>query len=280
LRLEDEIDLSRGEMLVAPTQPPRVARAFAAQLVWLHSDPFEIGKTYLVKHAVRQTKIKGTRILSRINVNTFAKENAVRLRMNDIAEVQLESSLPLFFDPYSKNRTTGSFILIDALTNATVGAGMILGASVETDTTDHNLWDATDSAERMSRVSGAQRAERNGHAAAVIVIGNCGTVGPQIERLLFARGFQALLVEASDIQPSELLHFARLFIAAGFVLIYTGEINEADRRQLATDSANRLYLLEGDSGAKSEEEIMPRVLAIADSLRSSADAQDANQVNT
>jgi bifunctional enzyme CysN/CysC/sulfate adenylyltransferase subunit 1 len=246
----------------------------------LHSDPFEAGKTYLVKHAVRQTKIKAARIVNRINVNTFARENAARLRMNDIAEVELESSLPLFFDAYSTNRITGSFILIDALTNATVGAGMITEASGEDGVANRPAWDATDSGELTARVTAGQRQERNGHAAAVIVTGVRSHLGPQIERLLFARGFQAVLVESSDIPPSELLRFARLFIAAGFILIYSGDVpGEADREQLSADSGKRFYLLDGGNAPKTEEEAMRDVLAIAESLRAVPDAEDRKRVN-
>jgi sulfate adenylyltransferase large subunit len=280
LRLEDEIDLSRGEMLVSPARPPRMGRAFSAQLVWLHSDPFEVGKTYLIKHAVRQTRIKGTRIVNRININTFAKETATRLRMNDIAEVELESSLPLFFDPYSKNRTTGSFILIDVLTNATVGAGMITGTSGEQGVANQTAWDAVDSGELTERVTAEQRQERNGHAAGVIVTGSRTHLGPQIERLLFARGFQAVLVGGADIPPSELLRVARICIAAGFILIYAGDVpGEADREQLSADSNKHFFLLDGGNAPRTEEEIMRNVLAIAESLRAVPEAEDGKKVN-
>lgn len=280
LRLEDEIDLSRGEMLVSPTGPPHVSRAFSARMVWLHGDPLELGKTYLVKHAVRQAKIKATRIVNRVNVNTFAKESATRLRMNDIAEVEFESSVPLFFDPYSKNRTTGSFILIDSLTNATVGAGMISDVSVEDTVTNSLAWDTAASGELTVRVTAEQRYERNGHAAAVIVLGCLRDLGPGIERLLFARGFQVVLAEASEIPPSELLRFARLAIVAGFILIYSGDLpGDADRKQISEETDGRLFLLDGANAADSQEEILPRVLAFAESLRALPDRQNGNKVN-
>src|ERR1700736_6228082 len=125
IRLEDEIDLSRGDMLVGFENGPRVSRRFRAMVVWLHASPLEVGRTYLVKHTARQTKIRALRIRHRVNVNTLEQEQATQLNMNDIASVEFEAHVPLFFDPYSSNRATGGFILIDAISNATVGAGMI-----------------------------------------------------------------------------------------------------------------------------------------------------------
>ena len=125
LQLEDEIDLSRGDMLVSPENGPRVSRRFRAMLVWLHATPLEVGQTYHVKHTTRQTKIRALQIHHRVNVNTFDQEQASELNMNEIASVEFEAHVPLFFDPYASNRATGSFILIDAVSNATVGAGMM-----------------------------------------------------------------------------------------------------------------------------------------------------------
>ena len=125
LQLEDEIDLSRGDMLVSPENGPRVSRRFRAMVVWLHATPLEVGRTYLVKHTTRQTRIRALQIRHRVNVNTLEQEQASELNMNEIASVEFEAHVPLFFDPYASNRATGSFILIDAISNATVGAGMI-----------------------------------------------------------------------------------------------------------------------------------------------------------
>src|SRR5713226_5255299 len=125
LQLDEEIDLSRGDMLVSPDHLPRVSRKFHASVVWLHGTSLEVGRTYLVKHTARQTKIRALRIRHHVNVNTLAHEPATRLEMNEIGSVAFETHVPLFFDPYSSNRTTGSLILIDPATNATVGAGMI-----------------------------------------------------------------------------------------------------------------------------------------------------------
>lgn len=262
LRLEDEIDLSRGEMLVSTTQPPRVSRAFGAKVVWLHSDPMEVGKTYLVKHAVRQAKIKATRIINRVDVNTFAEEPASRLQMNDIAEAEFETGVPLFFDPYAKNRTTGSFILIDALTNATVGAGMITHASVAE---EHPR-------DRNAPVRAEERRAKNGHDAAVIVTGSRSDLADRIDRELFERGFQTVTAYQGEIEPSELLRFARLAKSGGLILIYSGDApEEPARKQIAETIGKQLFVLVSEEKPLADdEELIHRVLEFVESLRVAA----------
>src|SRR5262249_50053663 len=156
----------RGDMLVAAQNPPRASRTFRAKVVWMHAQPLELGSTYLVKHTARQTKIRGTQIRHRVNVNTLAHESAERLQMNEIAEIDFETNVSLFFDPYSRNRTTGSFILIDPLTNATLGAGMIEDA-----TGSPNELASRDESSSQ-RVSPRERHERNGHLPAIILTEN------------------------------------------------------------------------------------------------------------
>src|SRR5207245_3275257 len=115
----------RGDMLASPESGPRVSKRFRSMVVWLHETPLEVGRTYLVKHTARQTKIRAVQIRHRVNINTLEEEQAAQLNMNDVASVEFEAHVPLFFDPYAGNRATGSFIMIDAVSNATVGAGMI-----------------------------------------------------------------------------------------------------------------------------------------------------------
>src|ERR1700694_2447994 len=125
LKLENEIDLSRGDMLVSPAHPPMVSSQFSAAIVWLNETPLQLNHTYLAKHTTRQVKAKVTRIEYRVDVNNLNHESSQELAMNGIAIVELATSAPLFFDSYEISRTTGSFILVDPLSNATVGAGMI-----------------------------------------------------------------------------------------------------------------------------------------------------------
>jgi bifunctional enzyme CysN/CysC/sulfate adenylyltransferase subunit 1 len=133
VELEDEIDLSRGEMLVASSGDeaglPGVSRHLRAMVVWMHEEPLVVGRTYIVKHTTRTVRATVKAIRYRVDVGSLEHAQAERLAMNEIAEVELETSLPLFFDAYAESRTTGALILIDGLTNATVGAGMIVAVA-------------------------------------------------------------------------------------------------------------------------------------------------------
>jgi bifunctional enzyme CysN/CysC/sulfate adenylyltransferase subunit 1 len=136
LELEDEIDLSRGEMLIAESQqPPHTSTRFRAMVVWMAEDPLVVGKSYLIKHTTRTVRGTIRAIRYSVEVNTAEHRDATQLAMNDIAEVEFDTSLPLFFDTYVENREMGAFILIDAITNATVGAAMI-NATVEDEASD------------------------------------------------------------------------------------------------------------------------------------------------
>jgi bifunctional enzyme CysN/CysC/sulfate adenylyltransferase subunit 1 len=128
VELEDAIDLSRGEMLVSPGRLPHIARSFSARVVWMHEDPLRVGAAYLAKHSTRTVRVTVTAIRHRVDIATMLHVDADLIAMNDIAEVEFEAGKPLFFDSYLDNRDTGNLILIDPLTNATVGAAMISNA--------------------------------------------------------------------------------------------------------------------------------------------------------
>jgi sulfate adenylyltransferase large subunit len=139
VELEDEIDLSRGDMLVRPDELPHGVQHFEGKVVWMHEPPLAVGQTYLAKHTTRTVRAKVKAIRYRIDVNSFAHVPAHQLEMNDIAEVEFETNLPIFFDTYAENRLTGSMILIEPLTNATVGAVMIDRALEKSSTGSHDL---------------------------------------------------------------------------------------------------------------------------------------------
>jgi bifunctional enzyme CysN/CysC/sulfate adenylyltransferase subunit 1 len=129
--LDDEIDLSRGEMLIdAEAEAPIQSNAFSAALVWMSEQPLVTGQTYLLKHTTRLVRARVRLIRHRTDVVTSEHHPVSSLQMNDIAEVEFETNLPLFFDRYEDSRPLGSFILIDPLSNATAAAGMI-SSSVE-----------------------------------------------------------------------------------------------------------------------------------------------------
>jgi sulfate adenylyltransferase large subunit len=123
--LEDELDISRGEMLAAAHQPPAVAANFFADLVWMDAQPLDLGKSYLLKHTSQTVKARVRAIRHRVNMQTLDHEPAATLELNSIGKVELEATRPLFLDTYAAHRHTGSFILIDAVSHATVAAGMV-----------------------------------------------------------------------------------------------------------------------------------------------------------
>lgn len=126
LTLEDEIDVSRGDMLVHPNNVPLIATHFEAMLVWMAEEPMQPGKQYFLKHTTTMTPGVMTDIRYRINVNTLHREDATQLALNEIGRCALALEKPIACDPYRKNRTSGAFVIIDRLTNNTVGAGMII----------------------------------------------------------------------------------------------------------------------------------------------------------
>lgn len=125
LLLADEIDISRGDMLVKSDEPPLQTKQLEATVCWLAETPLERTRTYLIRHTTRDAKAKLTGIAWRMDVNTLERQEATQLAMNDIARVSFKLAQPLFIDPYEKNRSTGAFIVIDESTNNTVGAGMV-----------------------------------------------------------------------------------------------------------------------------------------------------------
>ncbi|MBI5484344.1 MAG: sulfate adenylyltransferase subunit CysN [Deltaproteobacteria bacterium] len=128
LTLADEIDVSRGDMLTAPEAPPIHARHPEAHLVWMHDQPLQPGQIYLVKTATAVTPGRVTGVQYTVDVNTLEQKQAPTLGLNEIGVVRLELDRPISFDSYSQNRDTGSFILIDRFSNATVAAGMVITA--------------------------------------------------------------------------------------------------------------------------------------------------------
>ncbi|SNB45124.1 sulfate adenylyltransferase subunit CysN [Geobacter sp. DSM 9736] len=131
--LSDEIDISRGDMLTPTDAPPLHTRHPEAHLVWLHDEPLQPGQLYLVKTASAVTPGRVTAVHYGVDVNTLEQKQVTTLGLNGIGVVRLELDRPVSFDPYRQNRETGSFILIDRYTNATVAAGMVISAPVDPD---------------------------------------------------------------------------------------------------------------------------------------------------
>ena len=131
LTLEDEIDVSRGDMLVHPNNIPLIATHFEAMLVWMAEEPMQPGKQYFLKQTTTMTPGIITDVQYRIDVNTLHREDATQLALNEIGRCTFALEKPIACDPYRKNRTSGAFVVIDRLTNNTVGAGMIIDRNQE-----------------------------------------------------------------------------------------------------------------------------------------------------
>jgi len=131
LTLTDEIDISRGDMLAAPDLPPLHTRHLKAHLVWLLDEPLQTGRSYLVKTATALTPGRIISMQYAVDINSLEQKPATTLGLNEIGVGFLELDRPGAFDPYRQNRHTGSFIVIDRITNATVAAGMVIAAAPE-----------------------------------------------------------------------------------------------------------------------------------------------------
>lgn len=129
LTLEDEIDISRGEMLVHPDSLPLVGRGFEAMLVWMDEEPMDRSKQYFIKHTTNQTRTHIEDIRYKVDVNTLEQSKVEGLKLNEIGKVLFTTAKPLFFDPYQRIKNTGAFILIDPITHSTCAVGMILDAA-------------------------------------------------------------------------------------------------------------------------------------------------------
>ena len=129
LTFEDEVDASRGDIIVKPGNVPAMSDTVEAMLVWMSEEPMVPGKTYIVKHSTQQITGSIESLRYRIDVNTLHSSPSPQLNLNEIGRCRLSLNEPICFDPYKSNRSTGALILIDRITNATVAAAMILDRS-------------------------------------------------------------------------------------------------------------------------------------------------------
>ena len=207
LTLEKEVDVSRGDLLVHPNNLPHVDERFEAMLVWMAEEPMILGKQYSVKHASKQVNAQVSDIRYRVNVNTLAHEHTNRLGLNEIAHVVVDLAQPVAFDPYRKNRATGAFVVVDRLTNNTVGAGMILDREAARPEAGAKAIVADAVREYSVRHSGqvapADRAKRLGQKpATVFLTGLVGsgrsTLAYALERRLFDLGRSANVLDGRN----------------------------------------------------------------------------------
>ena len=221
ITLTDEIDVSRGDMLVRPQNVPEVETGIEAMMCWMAEEPLQSNRHYILRHTTREVKAFVDEIVYRVDVNTLHREDSDTLQLNEIGRVRVTTAAPLFFDPYRQAKATGAFVLIDPYSNATVAAGMIRGAAQSPD-------EIAGRAARLERSADAaaasearqvspnvvweglnipreQREAAQGHQAAVLwFTGLSGsgktTVAREVERRLFDAGVKTMLLDGDQVR--------------------------------------------------------------------------------
>jgi bifunctional enzyme CysN/CysC len=229
--LEDEIDISRGDVLAAADAPPQVADQFEATVIWMHDDAMLPGRTYLMKIGARTVNATVAPLKYRVNVNTMERQPAERLELNDIGVCELELDRRIAFEPYAESRDLGGFILIDRLTNNTVGAGLLHFALRRADNVH---WQALD-------VGKPARARIKGQKPCILwLTGLSGagksTIANLVERRLLAGGRHTYLLDGDNVRHGlnkdlgftaqdrvenirRVAEVARLMVDAGLIVI-------------------------------------------------------------
>jgi bifunctional enzyme CysN/CysC len=207
LTLEDEIDVSRGDMIVRPGNVPHVHHKFEAMVVWMHEDALVPGKQYLIKQTTRTSPGVINTLRYRIDVNTMHRQDAPVLKLNEIGRCQITLSQPICFDAYRRNRSTGAFIIIDRISNSTVAAGMILDRETGDGVQGH--WDDESQSaaqhDERSSVTLQERSARFGQKPVTILLtGLTGsgksTTAYALERKLFDRGRAATVLDGTNMR--------------------------------------------------------------------------------
>ena len=197
LTLEDEIDVSRGDMLVHADNQPRIADSFEAMLVWMAEEPMLPGKKYDIKRATSYVPGSIASITHRVDVNTLEHGPASSLALNEIGRVKVALDAPIALDGYEQNRTTGAFIIIDRLTNGTVGAGMIIADPVTHGASGHHG--------ALAHVSTEERAARFGQQPATVLFTGLSGAGKStlayaVERKLFDMGRAVFVLDGQNLR--------------------------------------------------------------------------------
>ena len=192
--LVDDVDVSRGDMLVHPNNMPRLEQELEAMLVWMSEESLQPQREYILKHTTVVVPAVVADVRYRINVNTLHRESCQKLELNEIGRVRIETPRRLAFDAYVKNRATGAFILIDRMTNATVGAGMVLDRDPAEAVLPRPVSTAT------GEPTAQEWAARLGQAPLSIRIAgrNASRVASELRTRLFRRGFVFEILTGND----------------------------------------------------------------------------------
>jgi hypothetical protein len=259
LTLEDEIDVSRGDVLVEENDPPLVGCEFETIVVWMHPEPLDVHKIYLLKHTTRNVRARVKQLRYRIDVNTLERSPASSLELNDIAALDLQTTVPLYFDPYSENRTTGSFIVIDPTSNATVAAGIIERA-IDQRPSVRSVGTPAD----RGRSSNQERTLRFGHPSAAVWLRGRPRVAELVERRLFDEGWHVQLVGPTDFLPHELITVAKAFRLSGTIAVFSPLDDGTNQRQAVRAIFGPEAFFALDSGDRSDDESATHIV---DALR-------------
>jgi bifunctional enzyme CysN/CysC len=247
LTLEDEIDISRGDVLADPQARPEVADQFQAHLIWMSETELLPGRSYLIKTGARTVAATVTAIQHKIDVNSFQELAAKTLALNEVAVVSIDTQEPIAFDPYGDNHETGAFIVIDRVSNLTLGAGMI-SRGLRRATNVH--WQALD-------VSKTSRAAAKGQKPAVLwFTGLSGagksTIANLVEKKLLSLGHHTYLLDGDNVRHGlnrdlgfaaadrvenirRVAEVARLMVDAGLITLVSFISPYRSERQLARD---------------------------------------------
>ncbi len=247
LTLEDEIDVSRGDMLVHADSRPRIADGFEAMLVWMGEEPMLPGKKYDIKRATSYVPGSIASITHKVDVNTLEQGAASSLQLNEIGKVKVSLDAPIALDGYEQNRTTGAFIVIDRLTNGTVGAGMIIADPVAHGSGGHHG--------TLAHVSTDERATRFGQQPATVLFTGLSGAGKStlayaVERKLFDMGRAVYVLDGQNLRhdlnkglPQDragrtenwrrAAHVARQFNEAGLLTLAAFVAPDAEGREQA-----------------------------------------------
>lgn len=245
LTLEDEIDVSRGDMLVHADNRPLVSDAFDAMLVWMSEEPMLPGKKYDIKRATSYMPGSIPSITHKVDVNTLEQGAASSLQLNEIARVKVSLDAPIALDGYEQNRTTGAFIVIDRLTNGTVGAGMIIAEPQS----------GAGHRDPLGHVSSEERAARFGQQPATVLFTGLSGAGKStlayaVERKLFDAGRAVYVLDGQNLRhdlnkglPQDragrtenwrrAAHVARQFNEAGLLTLAAFVAPDAEGREQA-----------------------------------------------
>ncbi|WP_018237891.1 sulfate adenylyltransferase subunit CysN [Ensifer sp. BR816] len=195
LVLADEVDASRGNMLVAPAARPFVADQFQAHVIWFDANPMLPGRSYILRTETDSVSATVTALKHQVNINSFAREAAKSLQMNEVGVCNISTQAPIVFDAYKESRATGNFVFVDRVTNATVGAGMI---DFPLRRADNVHWQATD----VNK--GARSAMKSQRPAVLWFTGLSGsgksTIANALDRLLHARGKHTYMLDGDNVR--------------------------------------------------------------------------------